>query len=85
MRGTRAQHAADVLTVCAANKEFQENTIREEWIKAMEVRLVREELMKCHRAEGENHYQACSGLTNLYNDLLKEATVRTRRLPLPTH
>ena len=52
--------------------------IREEWIKTMEVRLVRDELTKCHRAEGENHYHVCAPIARTYRDLLQEAKVRRR-------
>ncbi|AYO42915.1 hypothetical protein DNF11_1965 [Malassezia restricta CBS 7877] len=41
----------------AATRQKNEEAIREEWIKVMQVRLVHDELQKCHRAEGENHYQ----------------------------
>ena len=41
----------------------------------MQLRLVHEELQKCHRAEGENHYQVCGPIAKLYKDLLKEAKV----------
>ena len=60
----------------AANKERQAESIREEWIKVMQIRLVREELQKCYRAEGENHYQVCAPIVSVYDDLLKEAKVR---------
>lgn len=42
----------------------------------MQVRLVHDELQKCHRAEGENHYQVCAPIAKVYADLLKEAKVR---------
>lgn len=41
----------------------------------MQLRLVHDELQKCHRAEGENHYQVCAPIAKLYKDLLKEAKV----------
>ena len=41
----------------------------------MQVRLVHDELQKCHRAEGENHYQVCGPIARVYKDLLKEAKV----------
>ncbi|KOS16530.1 nadh-ubiquinone oxidoreductase 12 kda mitochondrial precursor [Malassezia pachydermatis] len=65
--------------VAAANKEQNEEAIREEWIKVMQVRLVHDELQKCHRAEGENHYQVCAPIAKVYADLLKEAKVKGYR------
>lgn len=59
-----------------ANKEHRQDVVREQWIKTMQARLVREELQKCHRAEGENHYFACSHLAKLYNELQRDGKVR---------
>ncbi|WFC93556.1 hypothetical protein MBRA1_000176 [Malassezia brasiliensis] len=63
----------------AANQERKAESIRDEWIKVMQLRLVRDELQKCHRAEGENHYQVCAPIVKVYNDLLKEARVKGYR------
>jgi len=38
----------------------------------MEVRIVRDELQKCQRAEGVNHYESCRELSNKYIDMLKQ-------------
>ena len=46
----------------------------------MQVRLVHDELQKCHRAEGENHYQVCGPIARVYKDLLKEAKERSKKL-----
>lgn len=46
----------------------------------MQVRLVHDELQKCHRAEGENHYQVCGPIARVYKDLLKEAKARSKKL-----
>lgn len=43
----------------------------------MQVRLVHQELQKCYKAEGVNHYQVCAPIVQVYKDLLKEAQVRT--------
>ncbi|KAG9104213.1 hypothetical protein FRC06_004430 [Ceratobasidium sp. 370] len=56
--------------------ESRENHIREAWIRVMETRLVREELQKCHRFEGVNHYQSCKELAERYIDMLKDAKVK---------
>ena len=46
----------------------------------MQVRLVHDELQKCHRAEGENHYQGCGPIARVYKDLLKAAKARSKKL-----
>lgn len=38
-------------------KAAREEKIRQSWIGVMEARLVREELQKCWRTEGVNHYE----------------------------
>jgi hypothetical protein len=53
----------------------RDETLREQWIKVYEARLVREEVAKCHRAEGVNHYHACHDLVQHYLELLKDARV----------
>ncbi|KAI9593386.1 hypothetical protein BDF19DRAFT_448558 [Syncephalis fuscata] len=50
--------------------------IREEWVKMMEARIVREELAKCYRTEGVNHYEQCRHLVDLYGKLRDENRVR---------
>ncbi|KAF9366522.1 hypothetical protein BGX34_001511 [Mortierella sp. NVP85] len=50
--------------------------VRESWIKAMEGRIAQEELKKCFRAEGVNHYQKCRHLVDLYRTSLKEKRVQ---------
>jgi hypothetical protein len=42
----------------------------------MEVRLVADELAKCHKAEGVNHYENCTWLSEKYMAMLKENRVR---------
>lgn len=41
----------------------------------METRLVRDELAKCWRTEGVNHYETCHHLTAKYLDMLRENRV----------
>lgn len=43
---------------------------------------VREELQKCWRTEGVNHYEVCHPLTEKYLDLLRTNRVRTFTLSL---
>lgn len=45
----------------------------------MEARLVRDELAKCWREEGVNHYQSCHALSEKYLDMLRSH--RVSRLP----
>lgn len=45
----------------------------------MEARIVREELQKCQKAEGVNHYAVCKPLVETYLELLKDAKVSGTR------
>ncbi|CEH13110.1 nadh-ubiquinone oxidoreductase 12 kda subunit [Ceraceosorus bombacis] len=56
--------------------EAREEKIRSDWVKVMKARIVREELVKCHKGEGVNHYQVCQPLADRYLELLKDAKVR---------
>ncbi|SLM37667.1 nadh-ubiquinone oxidoreductase 12 kda subunit [Lasallia pustulata] len=57
-------------------KQAQDAIIREQWVKTMMARLVREELSKCYRHEGVNHLEKCGGLRDRYFELLKESKVK---------
>lgn len=43
-------------------KAAQDSIIREQWVKSMMARLVREELSKCYYREGVNHLEKCGAL-----------------------
>ena len=43
-------------------KAAQDAVIREQWVKSMMARLVREELGKCYYREGVNHLEKCGAL-----------------------
>jgi large subunit ribosomal protein L54 len=43
-------------------KQAQDAIIREQWVKSMMARLVREELGKCYYREGVNHLEKCGVL-----------------------
>ncbi len=43
-------------------KAAQDAIIREQWVKSMMARLVRDELGKCYRREGVNHLEKCGML-----------------------
>ncbi|KAG0818464.1 hypothetical protein G6F29_008993 [Rhizopus arrhizus] len=45
--------------------------IRDDWVKAMEARLIKEKLDECYRTEGVNHYQSCRHLADMYLATLK--------------
>lgn len=53
-----------------ALKAAQDAIIREQWVKSMMARLVRDELNKCYRREGVNHLEKCGHLrgTSANND-----------------
>ncbi|THV02856.1 hypothetical protein K435DRAFT_652446, partial [Dendrothele bispora CBS 962.96] len=56
--------------------ESRDEHIRESWVRAMEAKLVRDELDKCQRSEGVNHYESCKWLSELYLSKLQESRVR---------
>ena len=43
-------------------KAAQDAIIREQWVRSMMARLVREELGRCYRREGVNHLEKCGRL-----------------------
>ncbi|KAI9858516.1 MAG: hypothetical protein M1824_004252 [Vezdaea acicularis] len=57
-------------------KAAQDAIIREQWVKSMMARLVREELGKCYFREGVNHLEKCGKLRERYFELLKDAKIR---------
>ncbi|KAG6850693.1 hypothetical protein H0H93_009851 [Arthromyces matolae] len=59
-----------------AKFEERDAHIRESWVRAMEARLVRDELEKCQRGEGVNHYENCKWLSEKYLDMLRENRVQ---------
>ncbi|CCE33413.1 hypothetical protein E4U22_000675 [Claviceps purpurea] len=52
-----------------AFKAAEDAIIREQWVGAMMIRLVREELGKCYDREGVNHLENCSKLREKYAEL----------------
>ncbi|KAL8707175.1 MAG: hypothetical protein Q9225_007807 [Loekoesia sp. 1 TL-2023] len=57
-------------------KAAQDAIIREQWVKSMMARLIREELGKCYYREGVNHLEKCGKLRERYLQALKEGKVR---------
>lgn len=45
-----------------ALKAAQDSIIREQWVRSMMARLVRDEMGKCYRKEGVNHLEKCGAL-----------------------
>ena len=71
---------ADALSLSLpAVMDAREAKLRSDWVKVMEARLVREELAKCWREEGVNHYQSCHALSEKYIDMIRTHRVRERR------
>ncbi|KAG9303901.1 hypothetical protein G9A89_005811 [Geosiphon pyriformis] len=52
--------------------EFKEYTIKEQWIKIAETRLMQQQLSKCYRREGVNHWVKCRHLAEQYLKMVKE-------------
>ncbi len=50
-------------------KAAQDAIIREQWVKSMMARLIREELGKCYVKEGVNHLEKCGGLRGMSFDI----------------
>ncbi|KIK62543.1 hypothetical protein GYMLUDRAFT_42008 [Collybiopsis luxurians FD-317 M1] len=59
-----------------AKFQARDEHIRESWVRAMEARLVREELEKCQRSEGVNAFENCKWLSEKLLDKLSDAKVR---------
>ncbi|KAL9607775.1 MAG: hypothetical protein Q9167_007344 [Letrouitia subvulpina] len=57
-------------------KEAQDAIIKEQWVKCMMARLVREELSKCYYREGNNHLAKCGKLRERYFEALKESKIQ---------
>ncbi|CAG9970894.1 unnamed protein product [Clonostachys byssicola] len=54
-----------------AFKAAEDSIIREQWVGAMMIRLVGEELGKCYNREGVNHLENCGKLRERYLQLLE--------------
>ena len=58
--------------MCVAKKVLQEIVLKESWIKAMMLRLVRDQLNACYKDNGVNHYDNCAHLSELYLKWMRE-------------
>ncbi|KAJ7086067.1 hypothetical protein B0H15DRAFT_845163 [Mycena belliarum] len=59
-----------------AKMAAQDAFIRESWVKAMEVRLVRDELEKCRKGEGPNSMENCRWLADKYAQMLQDNKIK---------
>ncbi|PVU93974.1 hypothetical protein BB561_002905 [Smittium simulii] len=48
--------------------EKKDKIVREQWIKLMETRILREKLEECYQSEGVNHFVNCRELALRYLD-----------------
>ena len=69
-----------ILLAFSARLAARDEHIRESWVRAMEARIVGDQLQSCYRAEGVNHYETCRELSEKYITLLKENRVGSRFL-----
>ncbi|KAH7906980.1 hypothetical protein BJ138DRAFT_554801 [Hygrophoropsis aurantiaca] len=70
------QPDAEKTEILTATLQAREDFVRESWVKAMEARLVRDELVKCQRHEGVNHLENCKWLSEKYITMLQENRVK---------
>jgi len=56
-----------------ALKAAQDAIIREQWVKSMMARLIREELGKCYYKNGSNHLEKCGALRGMCDLLVHRA------------
>ncbi|KAH7873459.1 MAG: hypothetical protein NXY57DRAFT_978157 [Lentinula lateritia] len=59
-----------------AKLQARDDHIRESWVRAMEARLVREELEKCQRTEGVNGFENCKWLSEKLLEKLNDSRVK---------
>lgn len=67
-----------------ARLKEREDHIRESWVRAMEAKIVRDNMQKCYRIEGVNHNEKCKELADQYARMLRENKVRLRCTTLLT-
>jgi len=65
-----------------AFKAAQDAITREQWVGAMMIRLVGEELGKCYVREGVNHLENCGHLRGIYFSLVLIEPDRNKMLTL---
>jgi len=73
---TETTMSDDNVAELKARLAARDEHIRESWVRAMEARIVRDQLQSCYRSEGVNHYENCRELSEKYITLLKENRVK---------
>jgi hypothetical protein len=61
----------------------REEKIREDWIRVMEMRIVREKLNECWRTEGVNAYEQCAHLAQRMLEMIPDARIKGFRTIRP--
>ncbi|KAJ2763100.1 hypothetical protein IWQ57_005641, partial [Coemansia nantahalensis] len=56
----------------------RDKIVRDQWVKIMKLRIVREKLEECYHTQSVNHMQNCRELVERYLKELPEATIRGR-------
>ncbi|CCM04980.1 uncharacterized protein FIBRA_07178 [Fibroporia radiculosa] len=59
-----------------AKLKEREELIRESWVRAMEAKIVQENITKCYRIEGVNHHEKCKDLVERYAAMLQDNKVK---------
>jgi len=59
-----------------AKLKERDDIIRESWVRAMEAKIVRDNMTKCYRVEGVNHNEKCKDLAERYAAMLQENKVK---------
>ncbi|KAF8339716.1 uncharacterized protein EI90DRAFT_3117503 [Cantharellus anzutake] len=57
----------------------REHQIRESWVKAMELRITRDVLNQCQKAEGVNNFENCKEVADRYTSMLADSKVKGYR------
>ncbi|KAJ3828232.1 hypothetical protein F5880DRAFT_1472978 [Lentinula raphanica] len=73
-----ALSSSHLLLKCSISAKLQarDEHVRESWVRAMEARLVREELDKCQRTEGVNSFENCKWLSDKLLEKLNDSRVK---------
>jgi hypothetical protein len=76
IKGMLVVSTENFLIPSLAKLQERDDHVRESWVKAMKVRLVRVELEKCQKAEGVNNYENCKWLSEKYLTMMWTNKVR---------
>ncbi|KAI0058774.1 hypothetical protein BV25DRAFT_1919079 [Artomyces pyxidatus] len=67
---------ADRAEELKARVAARETHLRESWVRAMEARIVQDQVKACYRGESVNHYENCRELSEKYLSMLRENRVK---------